>query len=212
MDEAECSLAADPSSALRSQVECVRAPSRNDTERLRQLVETHATFVWRYLRRIGQCSADCDEIVQEACLVVARRLEEIRSGCERSYLLHVAVNVASTRRRSFSRELNRIDQSAYSSPRDPSPDPEQVIEVRQARQELDAILSALTLDLRTVFVLYELEELTTREISEMLNVKEGTVASRLRRARAEFQRLVEQRSTPPTQISERSLPRQGGAP
>jgi RNA polymerase sigma-70 factor, ECF subfamily len=184
-----------------SHVECVAAPwSRNDDERLRELIAKHLDFVWRYLRRIGQCPADCDEIIQEAFLVVARRLSGIREGCERSYLLQVAVNIASTRRRSFSRELVRIDQSAMSYSQEPPPDPEQAIEVRQARQELDSILLAMPLELRQVFVLYEIEEQNTREIAELLSLKEGTVASRLRRARFEFRSLIEQRSKPPVPI------------
>lgn len=198
-------------SALTSQVESVRVEAEfRDQQRLCRLIEDHATFVWRYLRRIGQCPADCDEIVQEASLVVARRVDGIREGCERAYLLHVALNVASTRRRSFSRELVRIDQTAYSLSQEPGIDPEQAVEVRQARQELDAILLAMPLELRTVFVLYELEELSTPEIAQMLSLKEGTVASRLRRARAEFRRLVELRSQAPTQLHDVS-DRQGGA-
>ena len=43
--------------------------------------------------------------------------------------------------------------------------------------------------LRAVFVLYELEEMTMAEISETLELPPGTVASRLRRARACFEEL-----------------------
>jgi len=184
-----------------SQIECVRSPfCPKDDQRLRALVAQHLDFAWRYLRRIGQCPADCDEIIQEACLVVARRLSGIREGCERSYLLQVAANIASTRRRSFSRELLRIDQSALAYSQQPPPDPEAAFEGRQARQELDAILLAMPLELREVFVLYEIEEQTTPEIADLLALKAGTVASRLRRARFEFRRLIEQRSTSPTAI------------
>ncbi len=191
-----------------SRVECVTTPwRRDDDERLRALIDRHLDFVWRYMRRVGQCPADCDEIVQEAFLVVARRLSGIRDGCERSYLLQVAMNIASSRRRSFSRELVRIDQSAISYSQEPPPDPEQAIEVRQARQQLDSILLAMPLELRTVFVLYEIEEQNTREIAQILGLKEGTVASRLRRARFEFRRQIEQRGQPPTPIRPATTPR-----
>lgn len=184
-----------------SHVECVPSGlTRPNDARIRELVEKHLDFAWRYLRRLGHCPADCDEVLQESFLVVARRLDCIREGAERSYLLQVALNIASTRRRSFSRELLRIDQSAIAYNQEPAPDPEQAIEVRQARQELDAILGVMALELRQVFVLYEIEELTTREIAAMLGLKEGTVASRLRRARSEFQRHVELRTQPPTPL------------
>jgi RNA polymerase sigma-70 factor, ECF subfamily len=54
---------------------------------------------------------------------------------------------------------------------------------------LDALLASLPLDLRTVFVLYELEELTMAEIARALDLPMGTVASRLRRARETFEEL-----------------------
>jgi len=52
------------------------------------------------------------------------------------------------------------------------------------------VLAQMPLELRTVFVLFELEEMTTPEIAELVGVPVGTAASRLRRAREEFQRLV----------------------
>jgi len=48
----------------------------------------------------------------------------------------------------------------------------------------------MTLELRAVFVLFELEEMSTPEIADLLEIPTGTVASRLRRAREEFQKLV----------------------
>jgi RNA polymerase sigma-70 factor (ECF subfamily) len=48
----------------------------------------------------------------------------------------------------------------------------------------------LPMDLRAVFVLFELEELTMMEIATMSDIPPGTVASRLRRARQAFQEAV----------------------
>jgi len=63
------------------------------------------------------------------------------------------------------------------------------IDDRRARALLDALLASMPLDLRTVFVLYELEELTMAEIARALDLPAGTVASRLRRAREAFEEL-----------------------
>jgi RNA polymerase sigma-70 factor (ECF subfamily) len=51
----------------------------------------------------------------------------------------------------------------------------------------------MDLDLRTVFILYEVEEMTMAEIATVLQIPPGTVASRLRRAREDF--LARVRST-----------------
>lgn len=60
------------------------------------------------------------------------------------------------------------------------------IERRQARALLDLALSRLPLELRTVFVLFELEGLPVRDIAELEEIPLGTASSRLRRAREEF--------------------------
>ena len=52
---------------------------------------------------------------------------------------------------------------------------------------LDGVLHAMEEDLRAVFVLFELEEMPTAEIATLLAIPPGTVASRLRRAREEFE-------------------------
>jgi RNA polymerase sigma-70 factor (ECF subfamily) len=64
------------------------------------------------------------------------------------------------------------------------------VDKRQARALLDEILEELPLPLRAVFVLYELEEMSVSEMANLLLLPRGTVASRLRRARAEFERVV----------------------
>jgi RNA polymerase sigma-70 factor, ECF subfamily len=55
---------------------------------------------------------------------------------------------------------------------------------------LDRVLDQMETDLRTVFVLYEFEELNMAEIASALGIPQGTVASRLRRARADFRQRV----------------------
>ena len=61
----------------------------------------------------------------------------------------------------------------------------------RARVLLDAILNAMPEELRTVFVLFELEQLGTPQIAELLGLPRGTVASRMRRAREDFEARVQ---------------------
>jgi RNA polymerase sigma-70 factor (ECF subfamily) len=153
------------------------------------MVEDHHAFVWRNLRRIGTVAADADEVVQEAFLVASRRLTDIPPECERSFLMTTALRIAANHRRSFTREQARIE---YISREDSNraPNPEEALQREQARERLDQVLSAMDFDLRTVFVLYEIEELTVARIAELLDIKLGTVSSRLRRAREVFQSLT----------------------
>jgi RNA polymerase sigma-70 factor (ECF subfamily) len=68
--------------------------------------------------------------------------------------------------------------------------PDDVLDLRRARKRLDAILDEMSLELRAVFVLFELDEATMAEISILLGLPAGTVASRLRRARLQFREAV----------------------
>jgi RNA polymerase sigma-70 factor (ECF subfamily) len=63
------------------------------------------------------------------------------------------------------------------------------------------ILDELSLDLRAVFVLHELEEQTIADIATILGIPPGTAASRLRRARTLFYERVARES-----LAERSVP------
>ena len=65
-------------------------------------------------------------------------------------------------------------------------DPEELAELSRARPLLQEILDGMNDELRAVFILAEVEELSVREIAELLDVPQGTVSSRLRSAREKF--------------------------
>jgi RNA polymerase sigma-70 factor (ECF subfamily) len=66
-----------------------------------------------------------------------------------------------------------------------------LLELRRAREQLDQILDAMPFEHRMVFVLHELEQTPMSEIATLAGVPQGTVASRLRRARQFFRQSVE---------------------
>jgi RNA polymerase sigma-70 factor (ECF subfamily) len=72
----------------------------------------------------------------------------------------------------------------------PDLDPEAAAQQRRLEALFAQVLEQLSLPLRAVFVLYELEDLTMAEIAETLQLPAGTVASRLRRGREAFERLA----------------------
>ena len=73
-------------------------------------------------------------------------------------------------------------------------DPERLLQERSAREELDAILDELAEPLRAVFVLFELELQSQVDVAEALQIPQGTVASRVRRAREVVAAAIERRS------------------
>jgi RNA polymerase sigma-70 factor (ECF subfamily) len=153
------------------------------------LVEAHSDFVWRSLRRLGVPEGLADDATQQVFLVAARKVDAIRSGSERAFLFRTLSHTAAHVRRSIARRREQA-LADVSDPVDTAPRPDDAASDRQARALLDEALDALPADLRTVFVLFELEELSAPEVAELVGIPLGTVASRLRRAREKFQKAA----------------------
>lgn len=164
-------------------------PSPPSQQRLEAIVREHLPFVWRVLRRLGLSHADADDAAQRVLLTVARRLSDIEPGCERAFLSRTATHIALRAHRSQRRcreeptaEVEAVDAIG--------PDPENLLHRRRTLAHLDALLDELPLEIRTVFVLFEIEGMSQEEVGLALDVPKGTVASRLRRARQQLARLL----------------------
>ena len=156
--------------------------SRAD-ERQEDVAQAHFASVWRFLRALGVPSSALDDAAQEVFLVVARKLEKIRPGAERAFLFSTAVNVSRELRRKHSRE--ELAQDPDDEALEPADDwtPEASLDRKEERDLLTHLLDGLSDELRTTFVLYEIEEHSLSEIATILDVPSGTVASRIRRSR-----------------------------
>jgi RNA polymerase sigma-70 factor (ECF subfamily) len=153
-------------------------------------VTAHFPSIWRFLRRLGVPASDVDDAAQEVVLVAARKLSEIVVGSERAFFLSTAYHVA-RHLRDFRIRKGEVSDEALLELYDAAPDPESMAAQRQERALLDEILAQMPLDLRVVFVLSEIEDQTAPSIARVLDLPIGTVASRLRRARADFDARVE---------------------
>ena len=154
--------------------------------RLRQIVDAHFNAVWRSLRGMGVPPGMVDDASQQVFWIAAQKIDAIAVGSELSFLFATARGVAANIRRGRARNPEVLDETALASHVDGAPGPEQLAASKEARQILDRFLEALPEDVRSVFVLFELEGLTMTSIAELLELPTGTVASRLRRAREEF--------------------------
>jgi RNA polymerase sigma-70 factor (ECF subfamily) len=188
-----CSLlldaAADSSSV--NERKALAVPERNaDPQRLKNLFHAEYASVWRLLRRFGVQPSRLDDSAQEVFWVAARRIQDIEAGKERAFLYGVALRVAANAARRQKVALPLSDAGDVDAISDPQPTPEACLERRQARQVLDDVLDRMPTELRTVFVLFELEELPVQDIAELEGIPLGTASSRLRRAREEFSAIA----------------------
>jgi RNA polymerase sigma-70 factor (ECF subfamily) len=175
--------------AVRAEVRAEVRVDRARNLRLREMVDTHIDFVARVLRNSGTPHAEIDDEVQRTFIVAARRLDDIRLGAEKSFLFRIAFNLAAHARRTAAR---RREVAADEAPEQVErfATPEALTDQKRMRQLLDGVLDQMDETLRATFVLHEFEEMSTAEIAEVLGIPRGTVASRLRRARAEFRERV----------------------
>jgi RNA polymerase sigma-70 factor (ECF subfamily) len=161
-------------------------------QRLRRVVDDHHDALWRTLRYLGVPDANVDDAAQQALCVLARRLNDVVPGTERTFLFATAVRVASDARRAARRSrslpVEDIDRFTGSTP-----SAEELVDERKAREVLRQVLASLPEELRVVFVFYEVEELGLSEIAALIGIPVGTVSSRLRRARERFQAIVRRR-------------------
>ena len=157
--------------------------------RLATMAKEHFDYVWRLLRRLGLSEADADDVTQQSFLVASRRLDDIHIGSERAFLYRAAVHSAYKHRRSRARRReDDLDELTLEPTGEPGV--EELVDRRRARAILDAIVETMPMDFRVIFVLYEIDGLSTQEIADVVGIPLGTVASRLRRARAEFETRV----------------------
>jgi RNA polymerase sigma-70 factor (ECF subfamily) len=151
--------------------------------RLERMFRSHHELIWRTLRRLGLSADLAADTTQQAYLIAAERLSDIRSGSERAFLFSTAIGLARTNFRRSQRCQLQSDMDLHV---DPGLRAEQVTNRCSAVELMDRVFAKTDPDLVTVFVLFELEGLSAPEIAQMVDIPVGTVASRLRRARATF--------------------------
>jgi len=167
----------------------VASYARTDA-RLRRMIDDYFDFIWRSLRRLGVPVDSVDDSAQRVFFIAAKNLHLIAPESERSYLFGTCVRVASDTRRVLGRVREVEGQVEIESTAHPTPSPEDLLDQKRAREILDTMLEDMPMDLRTVLVLIEGEGLTGSEVASLLDIPEGTVNSRLRRAREALTRSV----------------------
>jgi RNA polymerase sigma-70 factor (ECF subfamily) len=157
----------------------------------RDLYDAQFPFVYRTLCRFGLAQPDAVEAAQEVFLVVHRRLGEFEGRARlTTWLFRICYRVARDRRRKAHLRHEVLDSGATESEACTTASADVAFERQQDLQLLDSALAALDLEQRAVFTLFELEEMTGEDIAETLEIPLGTVYSRLRLARAAFQKSI----------------------
>ncbi len=146
----------------------------------------------RWLTRNDQ---DAEDVVQEAYLRALSSFDSFQIGRDgRAWLLKIVRNTCYTWMRQNRRHevATHFDDNARETVAATWPDPESALLQKASAQLLRETIEAIPFEYREVLVMRELEELSYKEIAQILEIPLGTVMSRLSRGRSELaERLCE---------------------
>ena len=180
------------SSALRteppSDEDVVRRIRGGDTALFEVLMRRYNQRLYRVARGIVRDHAEAEDVMQQAYLNAYTHLDQYEyRGSFAGWLTRIAVHeaFAGHRRRAVAAAAESIvGDGPGGRIASPSPDPEQAALSNELRKDLEAIIDSLAEAYRSVFVLRQVEGLTTAETAEALGLSEDVVKTRLHRARA----------------------------
>jgi RNA polymerase sigma-70 factor (ECF subfamily) len=147
-----------------------------------RIVEEHARFLYRVAHSLLRQPQDAEDAVQDALLKLYRGAAWRAMRDERGFLARVVWRVALDRLRA--RRDGVDDEGAELRVPDERPTPERAVADTDERVLLRELIEALPSELREPLVLSAIEEMSSREIGEVMSLPEGTVRTRLMRARA----------------------------
>lgn len=164
----------------------------DERQRFQEVVIPHLDDALSLARWLTGNLADAEDVVQDAFVRAFRAISTIRGNNSRAWLLAIVRNtamswLAKNRPKSVlvTGDERLFEQAGLALDDHPGTrTPESAVITQAEQDDLNRAIAALPLVYREALVLRELEELSYREISEVLGVPAGTVMSRLARARA----------------------------
>jgi RNA polymerase sigma-70 factor (ECF subfamily) len=159
----------------------VRAAKAGDIGAFEQLVKRYDRNVFRIAQHITQNREDAEDVVQDAFLKAYGNLSQFQEQSKfYTWLVRIAVNEA------LMKEVQTDEDSMPREVADWSPNPEQQYSQAELRDILSKTIQGLPASFRTVFVLRDVEGLSTEETADALGLSIPAVKSRLLRARLQL--------------------------
>lgn len=170
--------------------EVIKHAQEGDRKALAELVKKYEQTVYNFAFKLCRDKDKAEHVMQESFLSMIKSLHQFSGKSKLSTWLYTVVTnhclmlARSNKKYDFAYlddEENTIDESSIS---DWKVTPDRVTENQELKKILDTAISKLGPDYRTVFLLRDVEGLSTEETGEILNLSIPAVKSRLHRARA----------------------------
>jgi RNA polymerase sigma-70 factor, ECF subfamily len=173
----------------------VEQAGKGDTEAFGQLVRTYRHRLFTTVMYIVRCRAESEDIVQDAFLQAYVKFDTFRGTSSfYTWLYRIAVNLALSRgrRRRPVVSLDEAQRTQNPEPQDPRESPDDRLLRQEHSSHIQEALASLSEEQRTILVLRGVDECDYETIGNIMNLKPGTVRSRLHRARAELRARLDE--------------------
>jgi RNA polymerase sigma-70 factor, ECF subfamily len=187
-----------PSIAELPDTEIVSRVRAGDTALFELLMRRHNQRVYRMVRAVLKDEADVEDVMQQAYINAFTHLHQFEERSQFStWLIRISLHEAFGRRRKAHKAESMIRSSVdeeggefMDTMASPQADPERQAYARELSRVLEAAVDTLPETYRTVFMLRDVEGLSTSETGLGLGLGEEAVKTRLHRARAMVRRAV----------------------
>lgn len=171
--------------------QCVAQARGGDASAFEELVQTYEAPVYRLaLRMCGGRAEDAQEVAQETFLAAWRGLPRFRGQCRfSSWLYKLTANAAVDHLRREKRWPAAVPLENAGEPADPHT-PQEELERRELHRAVQQALDRLTPEHREVLLLRQMQGLSYQEIGAALSLEEGTVKSRISRAKRQLRTIL----------------------
>ena len=177
----------------------VERAQKGNLDAFNELLLHYQTQVYNLAWHLLHDGAAADDATQEAFISAYKGLAKFRGGSFRSWLLRIVANACYDELRRRKRrptvsweDFGEMEDEANPHLADGGALPEQTIQQQELRALLERTLAKLPEEQRIVIVLVDRMGLAYQEVADTLNVRLGTVKSRLARARVQMQQLLQE--------------------
>jgi RNA polymerase sigma-70 factor, ECF subfamily len=177
----------------------VTAAKRGDQSAFEELVNRYEKKIFRLTMNITRNTEDAEDAMQDAFMKAYSHLNTFEEGSRfYTWLVRIAANEALMRLRkrrpnqfSLDEPIEGEEEAIPRDIQDWGPSPEQRYAQSEMREILNGAIDQLSPDFRVVFVLRDIEDLSTEETASTLGISEAAVKSRLLRARLRLRQKLD---------------------
>lgn len=194
--------------SLASDVRSLDEPAELEVPTWDEIVKDHSPRVYRLAYRLTGNRQDAEDLAQETFVRVFRSLHTFTPGTIGGWLHRITTNLFLDQARRKSRiRFDGLAEDAEAKIPGTAPGPERSFEYNNLDIDVQAALEGLSPEFRAAVVLCDLEGLSYEEVSEALNVKLGTVRSRIHRGRGMLREKLAHRNPATRPAATRTLPK-----